>query len=408
MIKKIISSIVITLLFVTNVFAADTTISINIDNKVATIKLDGISDNIHALQLNLTDENGNTDIKFTPFTSYTYSYIDEKNENGVTTISIVIDNGGALTENGTLNIGDLTFNNTPKLSNNVSLELVNLDDDLTGNTLDLTADITIKEEDNSNNNDNNNDNNNNDNNNNSNNNNTSSNNGFSGGGASVNSPSSDEKTEITTQNSNQEENTNNQDNNSNIDIDSIYPIVKQSNFSDINTHWASDSIKFLADRGIINGMSDTEFAPNNNITRAEFITLLAKLDNINENKYKTENFTDVPSNAWFNPYVDWASKTGITSGTSNATFAPNDNITREQMAVMIERFCEYKQFSLNNNKEVINFTDNSHISSYAQNAVTKVQQAGIINGRTDGSFAPKDNATRAEAAQIIYTMLTIQ
>ena len=394
MIKKIISSIVITLLFATNVLAADTTVSINIDNKVATIKLDGISDNIHALQLNLTDENGNTDIKFTPFKSYTYSYINEKNENGKTTISLVLDNSGVLTENGTLNIGDLTFNNTPKLSNKVSLELVNLNDDLTGNTLDLTANITIKEEDNSNNNNNGN--------------NNSNNNVFSGGGASVNSPSSDEKTEVTTQNSNQEENTNNQNNNSKIDIDSMYPIVKQSNFSDINTHWASDSIKFLADRGIINGMSNTEFAPNNNITRAEFITLLAKLDNINENKYKTENFTDVPSNAWFNPYVDWASKTGITSGTSNATFAPNDNITREQMAVMIERFCEYKQFSLNNNKEVINFTDNSHISSYAQNAVTKVQQAGIINGRTDGSFAPKDNATRAEAAQIIYTMLTIQ
>ena len=393
MIKKIISSIIITLLFVTNVLAADTTVSINIDNKVANIKLDGISDNIHALQLNLTDENGNTDIKFTPFKSYTYSYINEKNENGKTTISLVLDNSGVLTENGTLNIGDLTFNNTPKLSNKVSLELVNLNDDLTGNTLDLTANITIKEEDNSNNNNNGN--------------NNSNNNVFSGGGASVNSPSSDEKTEVTTQNSNQEENTNNQNNNSKIDIDSMYPIVKQSNFSDINTHWASDSIKFLADRGIINGMSNTEFAPNNNITRAEFITLLAKLDNINENKYKTENFTDVPSNAWFNPYVDWASKTGITSGTSNATFAPNDNITREQMAVMIERFCEYKQFSLNNNKEVINFTDNSHISSYAQNAVTKVQQAGIINGRTDGSFAPKDNATRAEAAQIIYTMLTI-
>ena len=394
MIKKIISSIVITLLFATNVLAADTTVSINIDNKVATIKLDGISDNIHALQLNLTDENGNTDIKFTPFKSYTYSYINEKNENGKTTISLVLDNSGVLTENGTLNIGDLTFNNTPKLSNKVSLELVNLNDDLTGNTLDLTANITIKEEDNSNNNNNGN--------------NNSNNNVFSGGGASVNSPSSDEKTEVTTQNSNQEENTNNQDNNSNIDIDSMYPIVKQSNFSDINTHWANNSIKFLADRGIINGMSDTEFAPNNNITRAEFITLLAKLDSINENKYKTENFTDVPSNAWFNPYVDWASKTGITSGTSNATFAPNNNITREQMAVMIERFCEYKQFSLNNSKEVINFTDSSDISSYAQNAVTKVQQAGIINGRTDGSFAPKDNATRAEAAQIIYTMLTIQ
>ena len=394
MIKKIISSIVITLLFVTNVFALDTTVSIDINNKVATIKLDGISNTIHALQLNLTDQNGNTNIKFTPSTNFTYSYINEKNENGKTTISIVIDNGSTLTENGTLNIGNLTFNNTPNLSNTVSLELVNLNDDLTGKTFDINANITIKEEGNSNNN-------------NSSNNSNSSNSNFSGGGASISSPS-DEKTEITTQNNNKEENTNIKEDNSKIDINSMYPIVKQSNFSDINTHWANTSIKFLADRGIINGMSDTEFAPNNNITRAEFITLLAKLDNINENKYKAENFTDVPGNAWFNPYVDWASKTGITSGTSNATFAPNDNITREQMAVMIERFCEYKQFSLNNSKDKINFLDNDNISSYAKDSVLKVQQAGIINGRTNGNFAPKDNATRAEAAQIIYTMLTIQ
>lgn len=384
MIKKIISSIIISLLFITNVFAADASVSIEIyNNKTATITINGIDNSFKALQLNLTDKNGNTNINFKPNSNFTYNYIAEKKESGQTLISIVIDNNGSLTQNGSLNVGTLTFSSSPNLSSDMSLELVDVDDSSKSTTINVTATIT-KTEDTS-----------------------SSDNSFSGNGANVGT-SSDEKTDAN-KNENQQNNTeNNNDSTNKIDINSMYPVVRQSNFSDINTHWANQPIKYLADRGIINGMSDSQFAPNNNITRAEFVTLLAKMDNINESEYKSENFTDVASDAWFNPYVDWASKVGITSGVSSTSFAPNANITREQMAVMIERFCEYKGFNLNNNKEEIVFTDSTNISSYAQSSISKVQQAGIINGRPDGTFAPKDNATRAEGAQMIYTMLTIQ
>ncbi|WP_250278249.1 S-layer homology domain-containing protein [[Clostridium] colinum] len=390
MIKKLLSSILITLMFVTNVFATNTTVSINVDNKVANINLDGINNNIHGLQLNIIDENGNTNVKFEPAQNFTYSLIKEKENNGKTTISIVIDNGGILTENNSLNLGKLIFNNKPNLSKNVTLELVNLNESLKGTYTDITANITVKEETSTENT-------------------TSSNNNnsniSSGGSATIGKPN-DKNTESTTQAST--ENNNKTENNDKINIDTMYPVIKQSNFSDTSGHWANSSIKYLADRGIINGVSETSFKPNDNITRAEFVTLLAKMDNINENKYKSENFTDVSSTAWFNPYVDWAYKVGITNGTTNTTFAPNAKITREQMAVMIEKFCEYKKFDLKNNKEEISFTDINNISSFAKSSVTRVQQAGIINGRPDGSFAPKSNATRAEAAQMIYTMLTIQ
>lgn len=395
MIKKLLSSILITLLFVTNVFASDTTLSIDINNNIATIKLTGINKNIHALQLDIIDESGNTNIGFNTSKKFNYSIVKENTENGKTTISIVLDNSSSLTENGTLDVGILTFKNKPNLSKNATLELVNLDEGLKGQSENITANINIKNDtDNQIETT------------------TSSNSSSSGGGANVGN-SSDKKTESTTQDTNKKEDSNNiKDNNKNdnnkIDINTMYPVIKQANFKDTANHWANEPIKYLADRGIINGMNDNQFAPNNNITRAEFITLLAKMDNIDINKYKAENFTDVPSNAWFNPYIDWAAKNGITSGTTANTFAPNNNITREQMAVMIERFCNYKNFSLNNNKPQINFTDTNNISSYASSSVAKVQQAGIINGRPDGSFAPKANATRGESAQMIYTMLTIQ
>ncbi len=384
MIKKLLFSILTTLLFVTNVFANDVSIDIQVENNIADIKISGINKDIHALQLNIIDNNKNTGITFEPAEKFTYSLVKEETEGDKTTISIVIDNGASLTENGILNIGKLTFKNKPSLSKNVKLELVDLNQDLQGKFQDIDANITVKEDTSET---------------------TTSGGGFSGGGASI-KPSEDKKEEATEQTTQDANKDNTQDNK--IDIDKMYPVVKQSNFGDTANHWANEPIKYLADRGIINGMNENEFKPNNNITRAEFVTILAKLDNINTNTYKAENFTDVDANAWFNPYVDWAYKNGITSGATSNTFAPNENITREQMAVMIERFASYKGFSLDSNKEPIVFKDSDNISSFAMSSVDKVQQAGIINGRTDGSFAPKDNATRGESAQMIYTMLTIQ
>lgn len=376
--KKLLSSLLITLLFTANVYAADAKVNIDVNNNNANITVNSLDSNVHSLQLDITVENGGGNVDFEPAQKFNYVKKIQKGN----TISILIDNGDSLTENGNLNVGTLKFDSKPTLSENVKLEVVNLDKNLQGQNSDIKANVK-KDNTESN---------------------SSSGGGSSSSGSGANIGSSNNNTE------NNNENTNKQENkpSSNIDINTMYPIVRQSNFSDTASHWANEPIKYLADRGIINGMNDTTFAPNNNITRAEFITLLAKMDNIDINKHKAENFTDVASDAWFNPYVDWAAKNGITSGITADKFAPNDNITREQMAVMIERFANYKNFSLNNNKEKIDFTDNSNISSYAASSVAKVQQAGIINGRPDGSFAPKANATRGESAQMIYTMLNIQ
>ncbi len=279
----------------------------------------------------------------------------------------------------------------PNLSENVELELVNIDQSLVGKKLDLKAKITII----------------NDNNNNNNNNNNSSGSN-SNTGSSVSAPGTQNKPETKPQDKPQKKPQQTPNTENKINIEEMYPVIKTATFSDISNHWAKESITYLAERGIINGISDKEFVPNNNITRAEFVTLLAKMDKIDEAKFKTEGLKDVPSNSWFSPYVDWAMQNGITSGIDSNNFAPNATITREQMAVMIKRFSDYKGFSLKETNDKKSFTDENNISSYAKEAIEIVQQSGVINGRADGSFAPKDKATRGEASKMLYNLLTIQ
>lgn len=401
MIKKIISILVITLLFTVNVFANDISGEISINNNTVKISLKNIPENIHALELVLTDKNANTNINFSPNSIYSYNYKKESVENGATKISIIIDNINSVAYSDVIYIGTLTFSSKPDIDSKSEIELVDLQQNLTGTHTNINLSISNNNENSS----------------------SSSNNNS---GSSSSSSNNNTTTETTTQTTTKKETTTktttkketttqttttqttNNSNNSNVNIDKMYPVVKESNFSDTKEHWANEPIKFLADRGIISGMNEESFEPNKNITRAEFITLLAKMDNININKYKTESFKDVASNAWYNPFVDWAVKTGISSGISEEKFSPESPISREQMAVMIQRFCDYKGFNLYQTKQKIDFKDENNISNYAKDSISRVQQAGIINGRPDGSFAPKNNATRAEAAQMLYVMLKIQ
>ena len=405
MIKKILCSILMTLLHATNVFASNVSAEITVYNNTAKIILSGIDKNIHALQIDLIDKNANTNIIFAPIDSFSYNKVLEKQQNGQTVISIVLDNKNKpLTTNGTLNVGILSFTGKPNLSETLQIELVDLNESLEGKKATVVANINIEDSGDSGDNGNNG---------------SGSGNGNNGGGVEIGSTTTSTTTTTTTEPTTETttQNVGEKDQNKptlvtnpdgSINIDAMYPVIKEVEFKDTANHWANEPIKYLADRGIINGTGEGTFEPNDKITRAQFITLLAKMDNINIDKYKTTSFKDVPEDAWFNPYVDWATEAGITSGIGDGNFAPNSNITREQMAVMIERFCQYKNFKLESNKQPVTFSDDNNISSYAKDAVAKVQQAGIINGRTDGSFAPKANATRAESAQMIYTMLTIQ
>lgn len=180
-------------------------------------------------------------------------------------------------------------------------------------------------------------------------------------------------------------------------------------FNDTVNHWAKSYIGSLAARGIANGMGDKLYLPDAQLTRAQFLALLAKtLDNVDVSKSNAAGFTDVPSNEWYYGYVNWGYENGIVSGTSNTTFEPNANITREQMCVMLCNFATSQNLVLPQNTSGINFTDQASISSWASNYVNTIVGAGIINGQPEGDFQPQGLATRAQAAKVVYVFLNVR
>ena len=175
-------------------------------------------------------------------------------------------------------------------------------------------------------------------------------------------------------------------------------------FADVvhETLWANDSVNALYKAGIVNGVSDTAFNPNGNVTREQFakmlISLIGDTENISDN-----TFSDVPADSWFAPFVCAAKATGIVNGVSENEFGVGRNITREQMAAMIYRAGKLLGYAPKGEPKV--FTDAHLISDYAKESIDALTSGGVINGKADGSFAPQNTATRAEAACMIFNLM---
>ena len=178
-------------------------------------------------------------------------------------------------------------------------------------------------------------------------------------------------------------------------------------FTDIHNHWAADNILFAASRGLLSGTSDTTFSPNTGMSRGMFVTALGRLAGINPDSYKTGKFTDVKADAYYAPYVNWAAQNGIVEGVTATTFAPDSNINREQMAVIMANYAKKLGYDLPKTLQAVTFADNAQISSWAKNAVRAMQQAGILAGKNGNKFDPKGTATRAEVATILRRFVEI-
>ena len=178
-------------------------------------------------------------------------------------------------------------------------------------------------------------------------------------------------------------------------------------FTDITGHWAADNILFAASRGLLSGTSDTTFSPDTGMTRGMFVTTLGRLAGINPDSYQTGKFTDVKADAYYAPYVNWAAQTGIVEGVTATTFAPDTNINREQMAVIMKNYAAKLGYDLSQTLKAVTFADNTQISSWAKDAVKSMQQAGILAGKNGNKFDPKGTATRAEVATVLRQFVEI-
>lgn len=175
-------------------------------------------------------------------------------------------------------------------------------------------------------------------------------------------------------------------------------------FADCENHWAKDDIAYMYSKGYVNGTSETTFAPDSDITRAEFAAMAVRILGLDSSEYSGV-FADVKAGQWYANVVEAAYKAGIVLG-SDGYFRPDDRITREEMAVMLMR--AYRLAREYTNKTESDFADKDNISDWAKEAVSSACELGLINGMSDGSFAPKNNATRAQAAVVFKRLLDLK
>ncbi len=178
-------------------------------------------------------------------------------------------------------------------------------------------------------------------------------------------------------------------------------------FADVGEEdWFFEDVKFVYENGLMNGTSGAVFAPNANITRAMLVTVLWRMENEPVVNYLM-TFEDVEAESWYTEAVRWAASEGIVNGYSETEFAPNDNITREQIAAIMHRYAQHKGYdvSVGENTNILSYDDFADISEYAIASMQYTCGSGILRGKTTSTLNPKDNATRAECAAILHRFI---
>lgn len=179
------------------------------------------------------------------------------------------------------------------------------------------------------------------------------------------------------------------------------PVAKESR-TDISGHWAESMIRNAMQKGIMTGVGNGDFAPNAAMTRGMLITALGRMEGVKAGMYEGGSFADVKQEDYFASFVAWAVAENIASGMSETVFAPNAEVTREQLAVFLYQYAQKKGIALAGESKT--FTDAEGISDWAKDAVAAMTGAGLLNGRPDGSFNAKGKATRAEVATVLVKL----
>ena len=166
--------------------------------------------------------------------------------------------------------------------------------------------------------------------------------------------------------------------------------------------WYYDAVSYVYANGLMDGVSASEFAPDTTLTRAMLVTILWRMEGEPVVNYLMP-FTDVDGGAWYAEAVRWAASEGIVTGVSDTSFAPNAEITREQLAAILWRYAKYKGYdvSIGESTNILSYADFDEIGEYAIPALQWACGEGIISGRGGGILDPRGTASRAEAAAML-------
>lgn len=172
-------------------------------------------------------------------------------------------------------------------------------------------------------------------------------------------------------------------------------------FTDVEAgQWYTPHINYAVENGIFKGTSTTTFSPSTNMTRAQFVQVLANISNVDTtNNTVSTQFSDVPSKKWYTAAIKWASENGVVNGIGNGIFAPEQPVTREQMCVMLVNYVEkFQKNSLQSSVNTLSFWDDGKIASWSKSSVYKCANAGLVNGVGNNTFDPQGTTTRAQGA----------
>ena len=183
-----------------------------------------------------------------------------------------------------------------------------------------------------------------------------------------------------------------------------YSMDMAYSFDDVDSSaWYADAVSYVAENGIMNGAGNGTFAPDTVMSRAMLVQVLYNLEGKPEAADCT--FTDVAADAWYADAVAWAADAGIVTGVSDTTFAPDQMMTREQIATILYRYAAYKNYDVTASNDLSSYTDAGQIGSYAVEAMQWANGAGLITGSTATTLNPLGSATRAEVATILMRFL---
>lgn len=178
------------------------------------------------------------------------------------------------------------------------------------------------------------------------------------------------------------------------------PQVPQTTFADVPASaWYYDAVEYVYENGLMSGVSGGRFAPDDTLTRAMLVQTLYAMEG--RPAAASAGFADVASGDWYTSAVNWAAANGVVSGVSETGFGPNNALTREQLALILYRFAQYKGYDVTGTSDLAAYADGSSVSGWAAEAMGWAVDAGLISGVGGNQIAPTGTASRAQVAQIL-------
>jgi len=181
-------------------------------------------------------------------------------------------------------------------------------------------------------------------------------------------------------------------------------------FTDVPSgSWYYDATAYVYQQGIFTGMTNELFAPGESLTRAMFVKVIGQIYEKAGGTITAESanpFSDVTPGIWYSDYVLWAAGNNLVKGYANGSFGPNDKISREQLAVIMARYLDYTDTELTAKNSQTAYADDAAISSWAKDAVYRMQSSGLMQGKGNNLFDPQGQVTRAEAAMLVMRLLS--